>query len=1451
MKKFYKCFLYIVCFSIMFSFSAMMQINTPENLYSQIISEKCLSNDVRNSQGYSMNKENFTQLNNLDNSKNLSLNDLNTNSNISYNFLTTGARNYLAESSLYWTTSTYRITLDDSVGGGIIAFGGEGGGNSVDLAPSGSAILSATPNIGYVFVEWNVTSGSEYITITSPNSATTEITAGSENALEFYNILISATFAIDQNYKYAINYILDGGTASNPDVYTPGTATFTLNNPTKTGYTFDGWSGTDIIGKSTSVTITQGSTGIRTYTASWVENSYFLSYSPNGGIDGRADTSPIGISYTGSVLTLDISAGIVYTGKTLSGWQIQSSEENLQPAENYDVSYIVGIAGKANENGATVTLNAVWTDNLYTIVYELNGGEGNAPSQLNKKFNDNITTVSGSDVSKTGYDFDYWIISIGQSTYEISGNTIYQVSQLASYAGVLNDSTATITLTAEWNLITYNIVYDFNNSQFPSTTYNIENLSKTLPNPTALTGYIFYWVVSETDAVSSWVVGQKFLPGQLNFENFYGNVVFSGEYVANTFTIKYDINGGTGNLQTFEQEVEFNDGGFVFQTTAEISAFAELENYHILGYSINSVILDLTQFYTVSDLAIMAGVENINNSDIVLKLEWRGDEYLIKYYIYNDLNSIYEIVELSPNTHTYGTSTVLALPERTGYTFSGWKLNGSQDILTVLGATAFTADIELYGEYTINSYVIRFYDDLGEFLQQTTINYGEVYEVEDFIPTKASTQVYTFEFDGWYDGILETANEITDFTITGNRNFYAKFLSILQKYTASFYNENGTLLLQESEFDYGTIAIYTGEEQTKQQTAQYTFEHTGWSESIGGEKIEILNVTDDTSFYAYFEATLRTYLLQFYDNDGTTLLFSANKDYDIVVDIATDYVPADKYTQSANYFFDGWYGNINYSGEEIVEILVMQNQQFFAKYIEEINQYTFTFKFYHNATSTEYLVNLAGGANGLIEDDYGTELEPGNLIPEYPTELINEHYNYNFIDWYENRNLIGEPVEQFLITENKTFFAKFTITPKSYNLCLWNENGDNILFEINDRTYGTEIILAQDNGGSITYNDAYKPTKESILEFVYVFAGWYEIEEQNRQGDEQQVLTVFMDDNINLYACFDAFYQVYIINFYDDSGNVIGSDSLEFGSTVLISEIITTTPSKTETVQFTFDFAGWYDNSQFEGDPITEVILTQEYFNLNGGLPTNIYPKFDEILRFYDVFFRNTDETLYQELSVGYGEEAVYNETTPTKNQNLTFYFVFAGWSKEKFSSELETDLTILGTTTYYAYFESEYIEYTLSLCFTDMTVFKTVNGTYYERIELTDNEYEAIKEDSTHLYQFVGWYDNADLTGNEIAFIYLTEENMSLYAKFNVTEISVVLDSQTILIILIGLAVLVVIIVIVVIVSSIKKSGLKKLSRKGIYEIKSEHEQRLKEREELEKRIKEIKEKYKNKDSE
>ena len=81
--------------------------------------------------------------------------------------------------------------------------------------------------------------------------------------------------------EYTITYDLAGGTAEgNPDTYTIETRTFTLKNPTKSGYTFTGWSGTGLDGENNmTVTIEKGSTGNRTYTAHWRYNGSGHSYS--------------------------------------------------------------------------------------------------------------------------------------------------------------------------------------------------------------------------------------------------------------------------------------------------------------------------------------------------------------------------------------------------------------------------------------------------------------------------------------------------------------------------------------------------------------------------------------------------------------------------------------------------------------------------------------------------------------------------------------------------------------------------------------------------------------------------------------------------------------------------------------------------------------------------------------------------------------------------------------------------------------------------------------------------------------------------------------------------------------------------------------------------------------------------------------------------------------------
>ena len=112
---------------------------------------------------------------------------------------------------------------------------------------------------------------------------------------------------------YTITYDLAGGTVEgNPNTYTIETVAFTLKNPTKSGYTFTGWSGTGLDGENNmTVTIPTGSTGNRIYTAHWRYNgsghsySYYTikatagaggSISPSGNVsvrEGRAQTFTI------------------------------------------------------------------------------------------------------------------------------------------------------------------------------------------------------------------------------------------------------------------------------------------------------------------------------------------------------------------------------------------------------------------------------------------------------------------------------------------------------------------------------------------------------------------------------------------------------------------------------------------------------------------------------------------------------------------------------------------------------------------------------------------------------------------------------------------------------------------------------------------------------------------------------------------------------------------------------------------------------------------------------------------------------------------------------------------------------------------------------------------------------------------------------------------------------
>ena len=178
--------------------------------------------------------------------------------------------------------------------------------------------LQYTASAGYEFVNWT----SSDVTVNSANKFTMPAKA----------VTVTANF---KPTTYTISYTLNNGTATNPTSYTVETDTFTLNNPTRTGYTFKGWSGTGLTGdENKTVTIAKGSTGDRTYTANWTLNTYTISYELNGG------TAANPTSYTVETDTFTLN-NPTRTGYTFKGW----SGTGLTGDENKTVTIAKGSTG--------------------------------------------------------------------------------------------------------------------------------------------------------------------------------------------------------------------------------------------------------------------------------------------------------------------------------------------------------------------------------------------------------------------------------------------------------------------------------------------------------------------------------------------------------------------------------------------------------------------------------------------------------------------------------------------------------------------------------------------------------------------------------------------------------------------------------------------------------------------------------------------------------------------------------------------------------------------------------------------------------------------------------------------------------------------------------------------------------------------------------------------------
>ena len=275
--------------------------------------------------------------------------------------------------------------------------------------------LSAKPECSTYGITWNFNDGTAKEGATYPEvlvfGSTIDLTAitptregynftgwsngtatfdGTETAVDI-NTENSAALTLTAQWtpkNYPISYDLGGGSVAtaNPASYTIETNTFTLNNPTRNGYTFAGWTGTNGTTKQTSVSIAKGSTGDKSYTANWTATNYTISYTMNGG-----SCSSYTNNYTIETNTFSLCTP-TRNGYTFAGWTGSNGS-----TKQTSVSIAKGSTGNKS-------YTANWTAVNYTISYTLNSGSASNPTSYTIETN----TFTLNNPTRSGYVFTGW-----------------------------------------------------------------------------------------------------------------------------------------------------------------------------------------------------------------------------------------------------------------------------------------------------------------------------------------------------------------------------------------------------------------------------------------------------------------------------------------------------------------------------------------------------------------------------------------------------------------------------------------------------------------------------------------------------------------------------------------------------------------------------------------------------------------------------------------------------------------------------------------------------------------------------------------------------------------------------------------------------------------------------------------------------------------------------------
>ena len=363
--------------------------------------------------------------------------------------------------------------------------------------------------------------------------------------------------------NYTVTYDVNGGNSLNPsskDV-TYDSTYGTLPDPTRDGYTFNGWFTSEDDGNRVISSTVVKTPNNHTIYAHWTANTYTVNYSGNGATSGSTASSSHtydvakNLTANGYTKAYTVTFNHNYSGSTnttrtatytFNGWATSSGGE-VEYTNSQSVTNLTSV------DGGTVTLYAKWTS-----------------SEVNYT------------PTRTGYIFSGW--------YENSSCTGSRVDNNGAYT-----PTANKTLYAKWTAITYTIkYYQGNNSTIAgstelsgttSCTYD-QNVTLQEYLGTAPSGWTFVGWSTSQDGTSVSVVNNVTLTNQATLKNFTStaNAVVNLYAVFNrTINVYSGISKATNNSQ-----IQYYNPYLTTKVTAiNLATPAGITNWTALGYRVD------------------------------------------------------------------------------------------------------------------------------------------------------------------------------------------------------------------------------------------------------------------------------------------------------------------------------------------------------------------------------------------------------------------------------------------------------------------------------------------------------------------------------------------------------------------------------------------------------------------------------------------------------------------------------------------------------------------------------------------------------------------------------------------------------------------------------------------------------------------------------------------------